>query len=138
MKATIKVTKEVDIKWLSVSAKVRHWEDATVNGEEDTEGTLMPCQELGCWAPLIDVDTGIIKDWPKGTTADIHFKVCDAGTYSLLDDSGETLAIKDGYVPDCMSPGGRGYGDYIIMSIDENGKIENWNPAFDDIIDEDE
>ena len=23
-------------------------------------------------------------------------------------------------------PEGRGYGDYIIMNIDENGKIANW------------
>jgi len=44
MKRTIKVEKEVDIKTLHVQANVRYWEDATVNGVEDEEGTLMPCR----------------------------------------------------------------------------------------------
>ena len=30
-----------------------------------------------------------------------------------------------------------GYGDYIIMTVDENGVIEDWKPNFRDLIDED-
>jgi hypothetical protein len=41
-------------------------------------------------------------------------------------------------VLDCLAINDRGYGDYIIMTIDENGKIKNWKPEFDEfLIDED-
>lgn len=33
----------------------------------------------------------------------------------------------DGYVPEVMCPKDNGYGDYIIMDIDENGFIQGWN-----------
>ena len=63
-----------------------------------------------------------------GTTADIHYKVCDDGVYTLLDEGGAKIVAKDGYVPDIMCPEGEGYGDYIIMKIDGKGNIANWNP----------
>ena len=31
-----------------------------------------------------------------------------------------------------MCPEGGGYGDYIIMKIDENGVIRNWNVNIED------
>ena len=35
----------------------------------------------------------------------------------------------EGYVPDIMCPGDVPDGDYVIMDIDEKGKISNWkNP----------
>ena len=40
MKATIPITKEVEIKILRVKAGVRYWEDASINGNEDTEGKM--------------------------------------------------------------------------------------------------
>lgn len=33
----------------------------------------------------------------------------------------------DGYVPDFLCPKSEGYGDYIIMDIDSNGFIKNWD-----------
>jgi hypothetical protein len=134
MKATVKVTKEVEIKWLWVSAEVRHWEDATVNGIEDAEGTLIPCRKQDCWEPWIDIDTGIIKDWPKGTTAEIHYKVCDAGVYDLVDEKGDTIISVEDYVPTCLCPEEQGFGDYIIMSVNEDGQIQGWKPFIDDLI----
>lgn len=128
MKATITIKKEVEVKTLSVKAKVRYWEDASINGMEDTDGTLTPCRDGKCWCPEIDVDSGIITNWTKGTSAFIHFKVCDEGSYYLKDDSGEIVAkIEDDYVPRVMCPDKNGYGDYIIMNIDENGQIDKWN-----------
>src|SRR5688572_2365640 len=132
MKATVKIEKEVDIKTLHVSAGVRYWEDARVNGVEDTEGNLMPFRNGENWEPVIDIDKGQIINWPKGTTADIHFKVCDAGTYTLKDIDGNTVLKKEGYVPGIMCPDEDGWGDYIIMTVSENGLISNWNPNIDD------
>lgn len=129
MKAIIKIEKEVEIKTIEVAAKARYWEDAKINGQSTEKGDLVPFKKGDLWCPIIDIDTGIIKNWPQGTTAKIHFKVCDCGSYYLKDEQGNTvLSIEDDYVPKIMCPKENGYGDYIIMDINENGKIQNWKP----------
>ncbi len=140
MKVKIKPKKvEIEIKFLSVIAGVRYWEDATVNGVEDETGELIPCRVDDAWCPEIDIDNGVIINWAKGTIADIHYKICDDGTYILKDADFNEVARKEGYVPDTMCPEGEGYGDYIIMKVDENGKISKWNPKINisDFEDED-
>lgn len=132
MKTEILEKKTVDIKTLEIKAKVRYWEDAVVNGEPDTDGDRIPCRNGNMWCPVIEVDTGRIKNWIPGVTADIHFKVCDAGSYYLLDDSGKiVLQIEQDYVPNKLVPGE--YGDYIIMQVAENGMITDWptHPSFE-------
>jgi hypothetical protein len=130
MKIKIKVEKEVEIKYCQVAAHVRYWEDAEVNGVEDTDGTLIPCRDGELWCPQINVDTGVIVNWEQGKTAKVHFKVCDSGSYSLQNEYGNNiLMIEDDYVPNKLIPGE--YGDYIIMSIDENGKIIEWETPAD-------
>lgn len=138
MKLTLKIEKEFDVKELHVEAGVRYWEDAEVNGVEDTEGDLIPCRDGDIWKPIIDVETGIIKNWEQGKTADIHYKVCDDGRYILKDDKGETIKSVDGYVISDLAIGRSGFGDYIIMKVDETGKIEDWNPTFEDFETEDD
>ena len=123
----IEITKEVDVVKLQVSAKVRYWEDTSVNGVEDVDGELIPCREGDYWKPVIDIETGVIENWENGKTADIHYKVCDCGIYNLLDAKDEIVVSKDGYVPIDMCPGGSGYGDYIIMKVFAGGLIENWH-----------
>jgi hypothetical protein len=138
MKFKIKKEVEVDVKTLKVRAGVRYYEDATINGVEDTEGDLTPCKEGENWCPIIEIETGIIKNWEQGKTADVHFKVCDDGNYYLLDKNEEVVLEKDGYVPDCLAINSNGYGDYIIMKIDENGIIEDWKFDIDDFIEEED
>jgi hypothetical protein len=123
----IKETKEVEIRFLQVEAGVRYWEDATINGEDDKEGN-MPCRNGDYWCPFINVKTGQIVNWSKGLhEATIHYKVCDEGTYTLIDhDAKEVLKLQDAYVPSCLSIGSNGYGDYIIMEISKNGFIKDW------------
>ena len=128
MEFTFKEKKTVEVVFLQVSAGVRYWEAATVNGIKDTNGDLIPFRVGDYWKPRISIEKGVIINWPEGTTADIHYKVCDDGIYTLLDEGGAKITAKDGYVPDIMCPNGKGYGDYIIMKIDENGKIANWKP----------
>lgn len=133
MKTKIKTEKEVDIKTLEVKARVRYWDDAEINGERNENGELVPFKNGDLWCPIIDVDSGVIKDWPQGTIANIHFKVCDAGSYFLKDDQGNVIfSIENDYVPSILCPEENGYGDYIIMKIDENGKIQNWFPDIED------
>ena len=59
-------------------------------------------------------------------TIQIHAKVCDSGTYTLLDAQGEEIGERDqDYVPDFFP--GDNCGDYLIFNIDiETGRITNW------------
>ena len=131
-------TKEVNAVTLTVEAGVRYWEDATVNEIEDGDGSLMPFRRGDFWCPIIDIDAGKVRDWPAGTVASVHYKVCDDGAYVLRGDDGSALFRREGYVPGILAPGGNGYGDYIIMEIDETGKIANWNPDLSAFVDDDE
>ena len=128
--------KSFPVQYIRARCGVRYWEDATVNGERDEDGSRIPCREGtaadndslggGNWCPTIDLDTGIIEGWPAGTTASIHYKCCDDGDYELLDAARNVVKAIDGYVPTIMCPEGKGYGDYVIMEIDGTGKIAKW------------
>lgn len=114
--------------YIKVKAGVRYWEDATINGVEDTEGTLTPFREGDMWCPVIRLADGQVMGWPQGTAADIHFKVCDDGEYWLMNEDKQLTAKWGGYyVPDdFLCPTSNGYGDYIIMNINSDGVIEGW------------
>ena len=118
-------TKNIEVTKLVVEAGVRYWEDGEINGHDDVDGN-MPCREDDCWCPVIDLKSGIIQGWPSGVVANIHYKVCDAGVYSLFNDEGDEVKSIEGYVPKIMCPKENGYGDYIIMDIDGSGKIADW------------
>ena len=119
--------------YIEVSAAVRYWEDATVNGVEDNGGDLIPHKQGSYWVPVIRLADGVVMDWPAGTTADIHYKVCDAGEYWLLDEERKRVAKWAGfYVPDEFLSHGGGYGDYIILKVGADGAIDGWkNPAIE-------
>lgn len=137
MKALIKKPVEYDLKFLKVDAGVRYWEDATVNGVEDETGELIPFKDGDRWKPVIDIENGKIINWPSGTVAKIHYKVCDDGVYTIEDVNGSDVVVSDGYVPQSLSPIEDGYGDYIIMNIDGEGNIEDWNFKLNDFTEED-
>jgi hypothetical protein len=138
MKVKIKKLVEVDVKTLVVKAEVRYWEDSEINGESDTEnGDNIPCKNGDIWNPEIDIETGVITNWEQGKIADIHYKVCDLCGFELKDEKGNTIhKEEDGYVPRTLSPKENGYGDYIIMDIDSDGKIKDWKFDIDDFIEE--
>lgn len=123
---TLKTEKTVAVRYLLAKCGVRYWEDASVDGVEDTDGSLIPCREGDCWCPMIDLETGKIENWRKGVTAKIHYKVCDDGEYALLDEAKESVRTIDGYVPEMLSPKDNGFGDYVIMDIDAEGVIQGW------------
>lgn len=131
MKFTMQGLTTFDVTTLECSMGVRYWEDATVNGEperDEDENTppKMPLVKGDRWEITIDLATGVIKDWPKGTTASTHYKVCDDGVYLLKNETGEVVHKRDGYVPSILYPKGNGFGDYVILDIDGDGRIEGW------------
>ena len=113
--------------YIEVEAEVRYWDDASVNGQEDTEGKLMPFRFGDKWCPTIRLEDGAIVNWPEGTTADVHYKVCDAGEYWLSEEAGRVAKWAGFYVPsDFLCHGDEGYGDYIIFKVGADGRIEGW------------
>lgn len=143
MKITVTRKEEVEVTTMRVHAGVRYWCDATVNGVKGVEGSGtkegenedpgIPLRDGDTWKIDIDIDTGVIRDWPQGTTASVHYKVCDAGNYYLLDSTGNVVASReDNYVPGSLCPKREGHGDYIIMDIDATGKIDGWDPDLEE------
>lgn len=75
----------------------------------------------------IDIEEGKILDWPIGNTAVIYSKPVDSGIYTFKDTNKKDMLVYSGYVPDGLAIDSDGYGDYIILSINENGLIKNWD-----------
>lgn len=138
MKITLKIEKEFDAKFLQVEAGVRYWDDAIVNDVKDVDGDLIPCRDGDNWCPLIELETGRIINWEVGKTADIHYKVCDDGKYTLQDGNRENIKTVQDYVIRDLAVGESGWGDYIIMKIDQLGIIEKWKPTLYDFKDDEE
>ena len=128
MKINFQFVQEVkeDFHTIELFAGVRYWEDATINGEDALEdGSNVPCKVNDEWRPIIDIDSGVIKNWTQGVTAKVHFKVCDQCMVHII---GNTYRlVRDSYVPFFLAIDDEGYGDYIIMEIYHNGKIKNWS-----------
>ena len=123
----VAVKQKVEVTYLRCNMGVRYWEDGQLNGLLDNGQTpQMPFAKGDSWQIDIDLATGKIMGWPDGTLANVHYKVCDAGVYSLLDAAGVEVVRKEGYVPAMLSPGGEGWGDYVIMEIGADGRILNW------------
>ena len=125
MSDTLDITKAV---YIEVSANVRYWEDAEVNGIEDKDGTLIPFRYGDLWKPMIRLSDGLVMDWPENTQADIHYKVCDAGEYWLCDENKKRISKWNGWsVPNAfLCHGKNGYGDYIIFKVGTDGIIIDW------------
>ena len=80
----------------------------------------------------IDMDSGIIKDWPQGRAYNIRsMKVRDEGVYYLFDGDIPLYCRAENYVPDFFP--GNHYGDDICFNIDATGKIAGWTPEKLDI-----
>jgi len=124
MKVTIPTTKEIDIKYITLKLAVRYEEEDMPNGAPMREGDM--------WKASVEIDSGIIINWPQGQTLDLYMKVCDEGIYKLFDADWNELACVDGYVPHGIVPGK--YGDYVELKINEFGIITNWptKPTFGD------
>lgn len=120
----IKVIKEIEAKWLQVQIPIRY---------EDDQEELRKIGVLGenerSISFEVNVDTGelnwvswncdVIKKWSFRT------KVCDTGTYALLDDNYNVIKKIQDYVPAIIP---NDYGDYINLNFD-GGKYVDF-PAY--------
>ncbi len=60
-------------------------------------------------------------------------KVCDSGTYTLMDAAKNPLCQICGYVPNKLIPPlEKGFGDYIELAVEADGTVNDW-PAIPDL-----
>lgn len=129
---------------LNTRLHVRYTENGKVNGVRDIDYQEQPeltpsmpfMQKEGSsyyWCLRIDVNEGIVLNWPTGIVADTYYKVCDECEINY-EVNGNVIATNDGYYycPDFLSLEDEGYGDYVILHIEGDGKIRNWNPKLVD------
>ena len=135
MKVT--VSRKVNLERLTIYALPVSWADTLVNGINDTpDGDNIPCKFGGTWCPVIEIDTGRILNWKKGTTASIHYKLPGALGYEVADEYGKIIVDTIvSSVPKTLSIGTNGYKNTIIMNIVENGMIQDWEFEVSDFAD---
>ena len=152
MKINIIKPVEIEAKFLKVRAGVRYPEDSEfIEAEndrkvnyisDDEENPKMPFMEVEYdkyghkkfyWTPTIDLENGVIVNWPKGVKVHVFYKVCDDFECTVYDEYDNEVLHYEGYVPDFMSIEEEGYGDYINMIIDENGCMQKWNITSSDV-----
>lgn len=154
MKTNINVIKEIELNNIIVKAGVRYWVDCEysedngntwvehIHDDEETNEEFknhipfVKNESVDGGAPGdywnldIDIETGMVKNWPKKYCIRTHFKVCDDGLYQIIDIDGNVVwdSIKTNYyyVPDFLSIGDDGYGDYMYLEIDGRGYIKDW------------
>ena len=80
----------------------------------------------------IDLQERKVVDWSRGEYIRLWGKICDEGTYTLLDGDRKPLWQITGYVPNKLVPPlENGWGDYIELAIEADGKVEEWPVELD-------
>ena len=98
--------------------------------EKDEE--QLPLVTLGYWQGTVDLETHKLLEWePNFGECYFQAKVCDTGTYTLLDTEKKPICILKGYVPNGVIPPENGAGDYIHFAISTDGTVEEWQKTYD-------
>ena len=86
----------------------------------------------------IDLKERKVLDWNESNGyLRMWAKVCDSGTYTLLDKDKQPLWQIKGYVPNALIPPyENGFGDYLELSIEHDGSLLKWQqePDFSDFL----
>ena len=96
-----------------------------------------PLVSKGMWSGIINLKTHKLLNWkPEYGDLYLQAKICDSGTYFLLDKDKKVICKIAGYVPNGLIPDSDDCGDYIRLRINSDGTIENWpeNPDYSDFI----
>lgn len=119
MNVTITRRIEADARQVRVSVPIRYEENkAELLGKFGVSGDTL--------ALTIGIDDGQVHGWPADAKGySVHLKVVDEGSYVVVGANGEILIeVDEDYVPRWFP--GPHYGDYLILDIDDTGKVTNW------------
>jgi hypothetical protein len=117
----MKLTKMIEAEYEADNVQI----NVAVRYDEEDIPNDFPGRERDTLRMTIDINTGVIRNWPKDHGAfDLYMNVCDQGSYRICDkDDNVIYEVEEDYVPGFV-PGK--YGDYIDFKIDATGKIANW------------
>ena len=136
MKLEILTPTVADIKYLKVIINAPYFEDFDVNGNEAESWDDIPSCMKGSDNDMefaIDIETGKILGWDKGTTFVAHAKIRDSGTYFLADEEyNRMIPSLNHYVPSMLDTKGDGYGDYMQFLVNEQGYIVDFKLNFNE------
>ena len=96
-----------------------------------------PLVAKGMWSGIINLKTYKLLNWkPEYGDLYLQAKICDSGTYFLLNKGKKVICKIADYVPNNLIPDSDDCGDYIRLRINSDGTIENWpeNPDYSDFI----
>ena len=99
-----------------------------------------PLVSKGIWSGIINLKTHKLLNWkPEYGSLYLQAKVCDSGTYFLLDKDKKTICKIADNVPNGLIPEVDDCGDYIRLRINEDDMI-NWfeEPDFSDFMEDSE
>lgn len=133
MKVTIPITRKVHPAAIKIVVPFDGEDDVASDfpGRGDPPEKYKQYGVVAALTLTLDIATRTVRDWPPGRKESLHVKPTDMGSYYLLDAAGDVIAKREeDYVPSCV-PGK--YGDYVIMSIAGNGRIQGWEPTGDEI-----
>lgn len=91
------------------------------------------------WSGIINLKTHKLLNWkPEYGDLLLQAKVCDSGTYFLLDKDKKVICKIADYVPNGLIPEADDCGDYIRLRINNDGTIENWpeEPSFSEFLED--
>ena len=135
MKMKIKMTKEVEIKYIGFNIPIYEEDIEFISKDKELleKNLCAPLSFDDCTRPvnicgIVDVDTGKFINWENiKNKVDIYSKVVDEGEYKIYDNDIKIIAEYEGYVPKFFECNENGYGDYFNMTISPDGYINNWN-----------
>lgn len=100
--------------------------------EDKEDEEQLPLVSLGYWQGTIDLQTHKLLEWePDFGECYLQAKVCDTGTYTLLNVEKRPICALKGYVPNGVIPPKDGAGDYIHFGINADGTVEEWQYKYD-------
>ncbi len=129
MQHALRIEKQIDVRYLRINLDIY---------DEDLPSDL-PFRFGNKWEIIIDIDRGMVMNWHHAQSIKLSLKVRDSGIYTLYDKNFNPIRHSDRddspkYVPNHLLPPSNGYGDYLELDIDGDGKILNWydNPSLAD------
>ena len=143
MSTTLKEKLENEARFLRISIPYDKRDNYTSISFDDGLMPKLECDESFV-PPMYDESTKLLefwidlrekklKDWDENNGyLHVWAKVRDEGTYTLYDKDMKPLWQIQGYVPSALIPPyDMGFGDYLELTIEADGKLPEWQKAPD-------
>lgn len=112
----------------------KNWNRAYFCEVCDVDGSITPFRKGSQWEVTIDIQNGIVLDWPEDEFGEIHYRIEKAGQYFLLDANKNPIAkfIHRCVPNEFLHHPGEGWGESINLVVCTDGVISQYQkPTID-------